>query len=356
MLTAAVAEMPIGGIIDSAMDAIIIIDAQQRIMIFNDAAEQVFGRSRSGVLGQRLELLMPTRFHQAHQQHVEHFGATSTTARRMGGKTVLIGLRANGEEFPIEASISHFGKGEQKLFTVILRDVTLRVQAEEALRRSQQELREFAAAANQLREQEQRRIARELHDELAQALTGLKMDVAWIKNKLSGPPAAVVEKLNAMEVLLDSTVAATRRIASDLRPMMLDDLGLVPAAEWLAQQFTARNGIPCELAIANAELDLSDLLATTVYRLLQESLTNIAKHAHASRVEITLARHASVLVMSVHDDGVGYSLQDPRKPNAYGLIGMRERVHLLGGTLHINSVPGLGTTIEIHLPASGGAS
>lgn len=351
---AAIVKTHIEGVIDSAMDAIIIIDHWQRIVIFNDAAEQVFGWPRKTVLGQRLDLLLPARFHHAHQQHVQRFGETGTSSRRMGAKTVLTGLRADGEEFPIEASISHFGEGERKLYTVILRDVTLRVQAEEALRRSKEELRELAAGANQLREQEQRRIARELHDELAQALTGLKMDVAWIKGKLPEPSPAMVAKLKSMEALLDSTVAATRRISSDLRPMMLDDLGLVPATEWLVQQFTERTGIACELAIASAELDLPDPLTTTVYRLLQESLTNIAKHAKASSVEITLALTEGTIAMSVRDDGVGFSPQDPRKPNSYGLIGLRERVYLLGGKIHIDSAPGQGTAIDINLPVTGG--
>ena len=353
MLTAEVAQTHIGGVIDSAMDAIIVINHRQHIVLFNDAAERVFGWPRQTVLGQHLDRLMPERFHDKHKNHVKHFGETGTTSRRMDAKSVLTGRRANGEEFPIEASISHFGAGEQKLYTVILRDVTLRIEAENALRRSKEELQEFTAAANQLREQEQRRIARELHDELAQALTGLKMDVAWIKDKLTAPSPAIVDKLKSMEALLDSTVAATRRISSDLRPMMLDDLGLVPAAEWLVQKFTERTGIPCELAVAGAEWELSDLVATTVYRLLQESLTNIAKHAKASRVDVTLAQRDGDIVMCVHDDGVGFSPQDPRKPNAYGLIGLRERVYLLRGTIHIDSAPGEGTTIDVTLPITG---
>lgn len=353
VLSTTLVETPISGVINSAMDAIIIMDPQQRVVIFNNAAENVFGWSRQDVLGQRLDVLLPARFHHVHHQHVQHFGETGTTSRRMSAKTALTGLRANGEEFPIEASISHFGEGEQKLYTVILRDVTLRVQAEEALRRSKEELRELAAGASQLHEQEQRRIARELHDELAQALTGLKMDVAWIKDNLPEPSTAMVAKLKSMEALLDSTVAATRRISSDLRPMMLDDLGLVPATEWLVHNFTERTGIPCELAIASAELDLSDSLATTVYRLLQESLTNISKHAKASRVEITLAQNEGAIALSVHDDGVGFSLQDPRKPNSYGLIGLRERVYLLRGKIHISSAPGKGTIIDINLPVTG---
>lgn len=348
-------EARIGDVIDSAMDAIITIDHQQRIVLFNNAAENVFRWPSHAVIGKPLDMLLPQRFATVHGQHVQNFGKTGVTSRRMGAAAVLTGLRADGEEFPVEASISQFGEGQQKLYTVILRDVTLRAQAEAELRRSKEELHELAAAANQLREHEQRRIARELHDELAQALTGIKMDVAWIKNKLPAEQSPITEKLKSLEALLDNTVAATRRISSDLRPMMLDDLGLVPATEWLVQNFTQRTGIHCELAIASAKLDLHDPEATTVYRILQESLTNVAKHAKASSVEITLAHNDGEISISVRDNGVGFSLESPRKQNSYGLIGMRERVYILGGEVQMESAPGQGTYIEVRLPLAGGA-
>ena len=349
-------EARIGGVIDSAMDAIITIDHQQRIVLFNNAAENVFRWPSHAVIGKSLDVLLPKRFSTIHSQHVQTFGKTGVTSRRMGAAAVLTGLRADGEEFPVEASISQFGEGAQKLYTVILRDVTLRVQAEAELRRSKEELHELAAAANQLREHEQRRIARELHDELAQALTGIKMDVAWIKNKLPAAPSPIAEKLKSLEALLDNTVAATRRISSDLRPMMLDDLGLVPATEWLVQNFTQHTGIRCELAIATAKLDLQDPEATTVYRILQESLTNIAKHAKASSVEVTLAHSDGEISIGVRDNGVGFAPDSPRKQNSYGLIGLRERAYLLGGKVQIESAPGQGTYIEVRLPFAGGSA
>jgi PAS domain S-box-containing protein len=347
----------VGGIIASAMDAIITIDGEQQIVLFNKAAELVFGWSSQAVLGRKLDMLLPARFHAVHHQHIQHFGKTGVTSRRMGAKTVLTGVRASGEEFPVEASISHFGEGEHKLYTVILRDVTERVNTEQALRRSKEELHELADAANHLREQEKRAIARELHDELAQALTGLKMDVAWIKGRMQAPtpPQSILAKLDAMEMLLDSTVTSMRRIASDLRPMMLDDLGLVPAAEWLAQNFTERTGIRCHIAIANPDLELREPHATTLFRVLQESLTNIAKHAQASSVEVALDHGDGEIAIRVRDDGVGFSMQSPRKPNSYGLIGLRERAYLLGGTVTIDSTPGRGTLIEVRLPLAEGA-
>jgi signal transduction histidine kinase len=158
-----------------------------------------------------------------------------------------------------------------------------------------------------------------------------------------------------MEALLDSTVAATRRISSDLRPMMLDDLGLLPATEWLTQNFSERTGIRCTLALADPDMELQDPHATTIYRVLQESLTNVAKHARASNVDVRLERADGELVLTVRDDGAGFSPDTSHKPNSYGLIGLRERVYLLGGKVRIDSAPDDGTRIEVRLPLPEGA-
>ena len=157
-------------------------------------------------------------------------------------------------------------------------------------------------------------------------------------------------KLALMQVLLDGTVAATRRISADLRPLVLDDLGLVAAADWLVQNFTSRTGVACELAVVR-KLDLADPHATTVFRALQESLTNIAKHAAASRVEVTLERDADSVVLTVRDNGRGFASGAPRKPESFGLLGLRERAYLLGGQVEIDSVPGRGTCVDRNAPA-----
>ena len=266
----------LSGLLDSAMDGIITVDEGQRIILYNRAAERIFGWSAVQVMGRPLDMLMPKRYRAVHAQQVRRFGATGVTSRRMGGTTVIYGLRANGEEFPIDASISQLDSPEGKLFTVILRDITERV-------RSQQELASFAAEATDIREQEKSRIARELHDELAQSLTALKMDANWLQQHLRADPEAAIRKLAQMSAMLDDAVAATRRIAADLRPLVLDDLGLVPAIEWLAQGFTQRSGVRCELEV-DEDLQLRDPFATAVFRILQESLNNVAKHANASRV------------------------------------------------------------------------
>ena len=344
------AQAQVGDLVDSAMDAIISVDESQRIVLFNAAAEKVFLWPRTAMLGQPLDRLLPERFRAAHGGHIERFGRTGATSRRMGDPRVLHGLRANGEEFPIEASISQHREGDKKLFTVILRDVTERVRAEEALRKSKEELRELALASDLVREQEKSRIARELHDELAQSLTALKMDVTWLRGHVPAGDKSVSGKLDDIEGLLDGTVAATRRISADLRPLMLDDLGLVPAVEWLVQKFVERNAIPCELDIGAPDLELHDPHASAVFRILQESLTNAARHARASRVEVSIDLRDGAVALRVRDDGRGFSPDDPRKPGSFGLMGLRERAYLLGGEVNIASEPGRGTTIEVRIP------
>ena len=343
-------EARVGNIVESAMDPMIAVDHRQRIVLFNAAAEKAFLWPRTAVLGQPLDKLIPQRFRDGHRAHIERFGDTGVTSRRMGSQMVLMALRADGAEFPIEASISQHVEDGRKLFTVILRDVTARVRAEEALRRSREELQVLGAAAHQAREQEKNRIARELHDELAQGLTALQMDVAWCREKLPPGQDSLINKLERMETLLDTTVKATRRIASDLRPLMLDDLGLLPAVEWLVENFTQRTGVPCELAVSTSDLDLHGTHTTAVFRIIQESLANVAKHAKASRAEVSIEQTDVDITISVRDDGLGFTPEDPRKPHSFGLVGLRERAHLLGGEAAISSSPGKGTNIEVRLP------
>ncbi len=340
-------------LVESAMDAIIAMDEVHTVILFNDAAEKLFGRTRDSVIGNKLDMLLPQRFRGAHGAHVARFGKTGVTNRRMGDNTVLLALRANDEEFPIEASISQHGEANSKTYTVILRDITERVEAECALRRSREVVRELAANSQSAREQEKARVARELHDEIGGALTALKMDTAWVSERLPAAETGLAEKLSVMRQTLDHTVAATRRISSNLRPMMLDDLGLVPAVEWLVHDFERYSGITCELAISLPEIAMPDDHATAVFRLLQESLTNIAKHAKASHAEIAMDMEDGRLNLTIRDNGVGFDPAAPRGSQSFGLLGIRERLYLLSGEVRIESSPGNGCVIEIQIPLSG---
>ncbi len=340
----------VSGIAESAMDPIISVDENQRVVMFNAAAEQAFGRPRGAVLGQPLDMLIPARFHAAHRAHVTQFRATGVTSRRMGGFTALTGMRANGEEFPIEASISQHVEDGRKVMNVILRDITERMRAHQALAQSKEELRELATAASSAREQEQGRLAREVHDELAQAMSMLKMDISFIRGGAPQTDAALAKRLDRMEAQIDATIAAMRRIAADLRPLVLDDLGFSPAIETLVHDFERRTGVRCELALGDPDLALPAPQATAVFRIVQESLTNVAKHAKASNVEVIIGAEDDAIAVTVRDDGVGFSTSDPRKPQSYGLLGVRERAYLLGGETRIISSPGAGTEIEVRLP------
>jgi PAS domain S-box-containing protein len=337
-------------ILDSAMDAIITVDGAQRVVLFNAAAEKMFGCPADQAIGAPLAWFIPARFRGAHAVHVDRFGETGVSSRRMAGSRVVTGLRRNGEEFPIDASISQLEENGVKYYTVILRDISELVRAEREVRQSKDELRELASAASTAREQEKMRIARELHDELAQAMTGLKMDLSMIRVTTPTAGTELGARIDKMERQIDGTIAAMRRIAADLRPLALDDLGLVPALESLVNSFRQRSGIACEVAMSRPDFPLTDEQATAVFRIVQEALTNVAKHARATAVEVTLMDEPDALVVTVGDNGVGFDPRASRKPNSFGLLGLRERAYLLGGTVSVMSEPGKGTEVEVRLP------
>jgi PAS domain S-box-containing protein len=333
------------------MDAVITVDEQQKIVLFNRAAEQLFRIRREQILGASLDRLIPARFRAAHAAHIDQFGRTGVTSRRMGDVTTLWALRADtGDELPIEASISQAVEDGRRYFTVILRDITLRRQADEALLASQRELRELSARVLEAREEEKARIARELHDELGQLLTALKMDLSWVRERVH--EGELTPKLDEMGKLLDQTVGSTRRISADLRPLMLDDLGLAAAASWLVEDFGKRYGITSRIEVTGdgALENLPKSSATAVYRAIQESLTNIARHAEAKNAWVVLAAENGSLEVEVEDDGRGIAPEDLAKVRSLGLKGMRERIAFLGGSFEVARAARGGTRLRIKLP------
>jgi PAS domain S-box-containing protein len=339
------------GIVQSAMDAIITTDREQRIVVFNEAAETIFRCPAEQAIGGPLERFIPERFRAAHRAHVERFGETRVTTRMMGAKLALYGLRADGEEFPIDASISQVTVDGEKFYTVILRDITARKAAEEALNRSYGELREMSAVMHEVREAERTRIARELHDELAQWLTAIRMDVSWLSSRLAREQEPLRQRADRMKQLVDTTVAAVRRIAADLRPVMLDDLGLMPAIEHLVLDFSERSNLTVKLELGTDDVDFHEPLATAVYRMVQEALTNVARHAEATEVQVAVKLDGEALRVRVSDNGRGLP-QQPGERKSYGILGIRERAQTLGGRAEIYSPPAGGTTVEIVIPAA----
>ncbi|MGH8634918.1 MAG: histidine kinase, partial [Burkholderiales bacterium] len=328
-------------IVESAMDAIITVDERQNILVFNAAAERIFRCRAAEAVGGPLDRLIPERFRAAHRVHVKRFAATGATVRRMGSEMVLYGLRANGEEFPIEASISHVTADGKKLLTVVLRDVSTRVSAAAEIERSHRQLRDLYQQMHEVREAERVRIARELHDELAQWLTALKMDASWLAGHLPREEERMRERVERMKGIVDSTIVSVRRIASDLRPAMLDDLGLVPAIEHMLHQFSQRTGIVVGLDANASEVEFRDPLTTSIYRMVQEVLTNVARHARATEVRVAIRVEGDDLTVSARDNGIGIGIAQLNSGKSLGILGIKERARTLGGGAEVYS-PGEG--------------
>jgi PAS domain S-box-containing protein len=233
-------------------------------------------------------------------------------------------------------------------FIGVVSDITERKESALALADSRQQLRALAAYQEEMLERERKHIAREVHDELGQLLTALKMDLSLVRLRFSGhlPLLAMVE---TMRLLVERTINVVRQVASNLRPSALDH-GLAPAIEWLADDFARRWSIPCSVDVGDIEIVLEDAQSTAVFRVVQESLTNVARHAQAQEVLISLRESAQRLQVIVKDDGIGFDPLALGKPRGFGLIGMRERVLALGGTLRIDSAPGRGCAVTIKLP------
>lgn len=239
--------------------------------------------------------------------------------------------------------------GEQAIQSV-LRDMTARKEAEEALHDSRDRLRNLAARLQAAREEERTSIAREMHDELGQALTGMQMELHGLIDKLPKNRKALRERAGSLVSLVDSTIETVRAMSWRLRPPILDDLGLEAAIEWHAEEFTSHSGLAVRLDLNLAERPLDTDCTTTVFRILQEALTNVARHAEASNVEIALTESKDVLVLDVRDDGKGIAKRDVTRATALGLIGMRERAGTLGGRVVIRRTDQGGTQVKLTLP------
>ncbi|RLK45653.1 PAS domain-containing sensor histidine kinase [Cupriavidus plantarum] len=349
----ALGETRLAGVIRSAMEAIISVDEAQRIVLFNPMAERLFGCPAESAIGRSLGDFIPERFRAAHSAHVARFGVTGVSDRQMGQQRTLFALRRDGTEFPIEASISQtFEEPGRKLFTVMLRDITERVQAEAALRRSREELQALSDSILSGREEEKRRVARELHDELGQQLSALKMDLVMLEGDLRDArlPDRILAQVTAMHGVIDTTVNAVRRIASDLRPALLDELGLAAGLDWLAKDFGRRYAI--DIVVRAVDIpDVGEQVATAAFRIVQEALNNVIQHADARRAWVDLSYVGDAYVLTVRDDGRGWdgtASRDQRR--SFGLLGIRERARLLGGTVSMRHAPGEGFQLAVSIP------
>lgn len=233
-----------------------------------------------------------------------------------------------------------------------IRDITVRKQAERQLTESRARLHQLTIFLQTAREDDRAHFARELHDELGQNLTALRIDFNGLADCLATKDPAIASRLTAIDQVINSTVDATRLMCEELRPGMLDDLGFEAAISSYARNFTRQYGVPCDLLLDSEDYGLDKLLATSIFRIVQESLTNIAHHANASHAMVALQDRGSDLLLSIADDGCGVSAELTGEKKTYGMLGMRERVNMLGGRISIDSAPGRGTHIEVSIPRS----
>ncbi|MDQ7826965.1 MAG: histidine kinase [Candidatus Eremiobacteraeota bacterium] len=235
----------------------------------------------------------------------------------------------------------------------IANDVTERINTEKSLLHSQEELRRLISHQDNVREEERARIAREIHDEFGQALTYMRIDLLWMNKRIPGSMPVICEKLKELIVTVDQTIESVTKIATDLRPRILDDLGLVTAMEWQAREFRKHHAIEVETFFLPAEMKVSPASTTVFFRIFQEALTNIARHSKATLVNVRLQKKRDSLILEVIDNGIGCTQEKLEHPSSLGLIGIRERVLSLGGTLEITSEERKGTTIFASIPTDG---
>jgi len=229
-------------------------------------------------------------------------------------------------------------------------EIAERQHAEEQLTKSRDQLRHLAARLESVREEERRSISREIHDELGQACTAIKMDLVLIGHKLNKKQTNLLAKVDSAVRLVDSTIASLRRVAFELRPRTLDDLGLSAALESQAEEFETRTGIRCSISLSREPLTLDADVSTAIFRIFQESLTNVARHAQATRVEARLKYEGGRLIFQVSDNGTGFDPEVAKAGKSLGLVGMQERALLLNGDFKTESAPGTGTTVTLTLP------
>ena len=341
-------------IVNQVSEAIISADQSNTIVMANPAAAALFGTTVEQMVGSPLGRFIEAPINTAAPvpdragEPVDLFRPGSGRAGRRASDYAVTGLRRDGARFPIEGSIAR-ANADAPFYTIIMRDVSQRRRVQEKLTRSHDQLRQLSAALQTIREEERTHIARELHDDLGQLLASLRMDLTLLQ-QANGTPRDSLRLMHGMEDNLLTAITSLRRIATNLRPRALDEGGLYFALQGLRDDFVERYGMPTTLLADEAELRLDDAASTAIFRIVQEALTNIARHAEATRVTMNLFRLNSDLLITIRDDGRGIRPEDMEKAESLGLIGMRERVWAMQGEITISTDEPQGTRIDIVLP------
>ncbi|MEJ8842521.1 PAS domain S-box protein [Lacibacter sp. H375] len=330
---------------ENSMDGILLTDGKGNIFSANKAATEIFGMSEEEICrGGRTAILDETD-----PNWPEFFNARNKWGKAQGE---LRHFRKDGSTFLAEITSVKFktAAGDEQTNTII-RDITERKRAEEELNESYQQIRRLTAYLQKVREDERANIAREIHDELGQQLTVMKMDISWTKKKLkSGDVEPLPAKMDEIQEIIDGTVATVRRIATDLRPSLLDDIGLIAAIEWEVDMFAKRTGIKVNMQKPDALVEIPTEYVTGLFRILQESLTNIIRHSSATQVDIHLINQNNEFILYIEDNGTGFDMNTLAGKKTLGLLGMKERTAMMQGFFVIKSEPSKGTKLEVRVP------
>jgi PAS domain S-box-containing protein len=330
---------------ESSRDAIYINTPENRFLDINQAGLELFGYSKEEILRLNVREVYANPDDRAQfQGEMDKEGFVKDREIKLRDK--------NGKAMHcmVTAILRRTADGRPLEYQGIIRDVGDFKRTEDQLRRSREQLRALSSRMERIREEERTRISREIHDELGQQLTGLRMDLSWLTRRLGTHEGPLIERSKAMLGLIDAIIQTVRKISTELRPGILDDLGLAAAAEWQALDFEKRTGISCEFRSTLGESDLDPGLCTAAFRILQEALTNVARHADAPKVRVGLRKKGDNLIVEVTDNGRGITEEEITHARSLGLLGMRERALAFGGNLKITSAPNKGTRLILSLP------
>ncbi len=339
-------------ILDAIPQAIVGLH-NRRIIFANNAVKETFGWDREELIGKSVTIFYRSK--KESDEIARYFYSTlkrqrtfvnEFNCRRKDGKDILCRMRA--------ARIGDYL--EERRIVITYEDITEKRRSEQELERSRQQLRNLSVHLQSVREQESTRIAREIHDELGQSLTALQMDVKWLGSQLPPECSHLKEKTQRMSHLADATIDSVHRIITELRPILLDDLGLTAAIEWQAEEFENRSGILCEVYVDCRDGSIDKDLATSLFRVYQETLTNIARHSGATAVWVRLTQEADELCLEVTDNGRGITRRQLENPLSFGIMGIRERVNMLSGHMRITGKHNRGTTVNVVIPVHKGVS
>ena len=259
-------------------------------------------------------------------------------------------IRKDKRLIPVEISAHLFEFDQKPTILSIARDITERKRGEAQSRHSSMQLRNLASRLQAIREEERTLISREIHDELGQVITVLKIQISLLANKLRKDQNHLKEKFGSVSQLLDQMVDTVQKITSKLRPEILDELGLIPAIEWQSQHFQNHTNITCDVTISISEIDMEKEKSTAIFRIFQEALTNVARHANADKISIILRQESGQLILEVTDNGQGIRKSQIEDSHSLGILGMKERALVLGGVVSINGVPEKGTNVKVEIP------